>query len=480
MNRTKTFFVIILLIFLVAVVGGSALAADREQRVQFTAPVLVANTSFLNVRTGPGAQYGVLITVVGGTELPVLAVANDFVWYQVSTVVGTGWVNVEFTIPRGDFSNVPVIRLSDLVGFVVPTPVFGGVVPTAGAPVSGAPAAPVTSTSCFATTATLLSASLNMLAQPAANATVIGLIFNQGFNTDYAVVGQAAGFVQIVVPGIGTGWVDATQVFLRPSGAVGLTVIVLLDQLFITSAPYSAAQPLVIPAGTEAWIVGTAASTYQIRTINGDVVTVDIGKTRIRTEASSDQAPDTSCTAPGGAAAVPGATPVPGVPAAPVGPTIAGARVVVNTGFLNVRSGPGSQYSVVTTVNGGTELAVAGVIEDAAWFLVSGTFGQGWVDSEFVVFRGSIDAVPVINYSAITTGSLARPVAVVATAVTLYAAPGTNFGTIGTLPGPTEVSVVARTADNTWLQVSSPLGFGWVLGSQVTVRGDLSLVPVVG
>src|SRR5690606_21317525 len=44
---------------------------------------------------------------VGGTELPVLGVAQDRVWYQVSTIVGVGWVNVQFTLPRGDFTNVP-------------------------------------------------------------------------------------------------------------------------------------------------------------------------------------------------------------------------------------------------------------------------------------------------------------------------------------------------------------------------------------
>jgi uncharacterized protein YraI len=69
---------------------------------------------------------------------------------------------------------------------------------------------------------------------------------------------------------------------------------------------------------------------------------------------------------------------------------------------------------------------------------------------------------------------------VVALSVTLYAAPGVNFGTIGTLAGPIEVPIVARTIDSAWLQVNTSLGFGWVLASQVTVRGDLSLVPVVG
>jgi uncharacterized protein YraI len=152
-------------------------------------------------------------------------------------------------------------------------------------------------------------------------------------------------------------------------------------------------------------------------------------------------------------------------------------HVVVNTGFLNARSGPGAQYSVVATLSGGTELPVIGKAEDGVWFLVRGPFGQAWLNNEFTVFRGSIDAVPVIHS---VVGVLSTPVAIISSSVTMYAAPGTNFGAIGTINGPIEVPVVARTADSTWLQLNSSLGFGWVLSSQVLLRGDASTIPVVG
>jgi len=73
------------------------------------------------------------------------------------------------------------------------------------------------------------------------------------------------------------------------------------------------------------------------------------------------------------------------------------ARVVVNTPNLNVRSGPSAQFSVVATVSGGTELAVLGVADDGVWYLVDGTFGRGWLNNEFVLFRGDYNAVPVLN-----------------------------------------------------------------------------------
>src|SRR5690606_30625047 len=92
-------------------IGGTVSASDAEQ--SFQQPIVVVNTSFLNVRTGPGAEYTVLVTVVGGTELPVLGVFEDGVWYQVNTDAGPGWINIEFTLPRGDFSNLPLLDVGE-------------------------------------------------------------------------------------------------------------------------------------------------------------------------------------------------------------------------------------------------------------------------------------------------------------------------------------------------------------------------------
>ena len=38
-----------------------------------------------------------------------------------------------------------------------------------------------------------------------------------------------------------------------------------------------------------------------------------------------------------------------------------------------------------------------GVADDGVWYLVEGTFGQGWLNNEFVIFRGDYSAVPVLN-----------------------------------------------------------------------------------
>jgi uncharacterized protein YraI len=133
----------------------------------------------------------------------------------------------------------------------------------------------------------------------------------------------------------------------------------------------------------------------------------------------------------------------------------------------------------VAIVPGGIELPVLGLASDGVWFLVAGSFGQGWVNSDFVLFRGAIQNVPIIPLSSVS-GVLAAPTALVSGAITLYAAPGNNFGVIGTLSGPVEVAVVARTADFSWVQLNTSLGFGWVPASQVSIRGDATLIPIIG
>jgi len=162
------------------------------------------------------------------------------------------------------------------------------------------------------------------------------------------------------------------------------------------------------------------------------------------------------------------------------GPTVvrSAARVIINTGNLNVRSGPGSEYASVAVVAGGTELDVIGFAPDSVWYQVRGNFGVGWVNSEFTIFRGNGRGIPIVTD--FSNASLARPSATITNAVTLYAAPNPTLGTVGALSGPLDVFIVARTAASDWIQVETAIGFGWVQSALVSISGDLSLVPVVG
>lgn len=520
MNLRAKILPVVLLLSVMLMPFASVALAEGAQQVQFVAPRLVVNTSFLNVRTGPGVQYTTLITVVGGTELPVLGVANDGVWFQVSTVIGIGWVNVEFTLPRGNFENIPVVDVSPAgVPLVVNAPTSlglpgqggGGVVVVYGQ--GGGQAITTTTTTAAPSTAgglirvqlengeTVTVANgerfrvaivtgepVNLRTQPSITAPPVGIIYPD-VARDYAIVGRSVDrggleWLAIDVPGIGSGWIEAPKALLRLSAAFHDVVFANQDAA-VFAMPGSSGNinmPL-LPRGQEGFVAGFSQDTnfVLLELGGGDRIWVPFNSVTGRTGTTTDELDlSTSQLVP---VAAPSTTTT--TTSAPQTSFVAGSfgldtpHLVINTSSLNIRSGPGAQYTSVAVVPGGTELPVLGLASDGVWFLVAGPFGQGWVNNEFVLFRGAIQNVPIIPLSNVT-GVLASPTALVAGAVTLYAAPGTNFGAIGTLSGPIEVPVVARTADFTWVQLNTSLGFGWVLASQVAIRGDATLIPIVG
>ena len=85
------------------------------------------------------------------------------------------------------------------------------------------------------------------------------------------------------------------------------------------------------------------------------------------------------------------------IPGAAPGLTGLAPRVVVNTHRLNIRRGPSIGYGIVTSVRGGTTLAVTGISAGRDWFKVEGSFGMGWLNNNYTVFRGDITRVPTAS-----------------------------------------------------------------------------------
>lgn len=380
-NKAITLFVMALML-IGLLLPASVMATDSEQRVQFAQPILVVNTSFLNVRTGPGVEYSVLVTVVGGTELPVLGVAGDGVWYQVATDGGPGWVNVNFTLARGNFTNVPAIDFdeSSVLG-------QGG-----GATADGSSSVAVGQQ---VTGVTLAGGDLRV--QPSYDSIIIRSAIQNDPFTVLPLLGQtrdSAGVVWYLVniPTIGTGWVD--KVNFAPLACGNEVVGIVQGPTPITFEGISNRDSYLLDANTQGYIVGrNPSNSAQIRfqLVDGTVGNV----------AESDVSPRNGFTnvcnnIPAnlgqGGGAVPG-----GNAAAPVVPSFAANRVIVNTGNLNIRSGPGAEFSIVATVPGGTELEVVARASDDVWLLVEGAFGEGWLNNQFAIFRGTYSTVPVIR-----------------------------------------------------------------------------------
>lgn len=110
--------------------------------------------------------------------------------------------------------------------------------------------------------------------------------------------------------------------------------------------------------------------------------------------------------------AVGGTAPIPAQPE--TGPAASGAKAVVNSPLVNVRSGPGTDFDIVTMVERGAEYDIIGKNSDASWWLICCVDGaEAWIVGEYVDTDGPVDSVPVAGQIAGQT-----PAATAATAAT--------------------------------------------------------------
>lgn len=420
--QSKVLFIVLLIVLSFGTMSV-ALADTPAQQAQFVSPSLIVNTSFLNVRTGPGVQYTVLLTVVGGTELPVIGRAKDNVWYQVATVVGVGWVNIQFAAPRGSFANIPIVTLEQVIAAAAqatPTTLGlpdlgqggGGGAPVANAPVVvGSPLRFTLDNGKVVTVspgeryrAVINVEAVNARNQPVDGAPALTTLFRDD-TFDYSIVDSTndkngVNWVALDIPDIGVGWVEGPKLFIRLSRVSGQVVSIKGNGIAMRDLPGGgSAQLPILNEGREAFLINISKDSHFVQIELGDGtqgwVPFDavVGRTGTPTDeidlTQLQNAVAASDLGQGGG----------GVTSAPVAFGLATPHIIINTGFLNVRSGPGSEFGVLATYPGGSELAVIGIAKDAVWFLVEGPFGQGWVNSEFTVFRGSIKSVPIINTS---------------------------------------------------------------------------------
>ena len=353
---------LLMVIYVALLLPSTALAQTSEAHI-------VVNAFRLNVRSGPGIEHSILIAVPGGTEMPVTTLSADRKWYEVTSEVGPGWVHSAYAVPRGDFSGVPW---------------------------AGAPPSLATGTGGMAGDSPRLvvnTAYLNVRTGPGTGHSILTSV-RGGAELAVSAIDSGGVWYQVETSA-GTGWVNSNYTVGRGEFS-GVPIIGAPAETGMVDQPS-------IPAGAAHLVVNTAF--LNVRSGPGvryDIVTTVAGGTALEVLSI---APDgkwyevRTAAGPGwvhsgytvGRGDFSGVTrrvdPLTGdVP-----------RVVVNTSRLNIRSGPGAGHSVVTSVPGGTTLAVLGVSSDGKWFLVEGGFGQGWLRNLFTAFRGDYDQVSVVT-----------------------------------------------------------------------------------
>ena len=148
--------------------------------------------------------------------------------------------------------------------------------------------------------------------------------------------------------------------------------------------------------------------------------------------------------------------------------------------FLNVRSGPGLDYEVITTVPAGTRANICGRDPIDDWFQVQieGIDGMVWIYQDLTTVEGSLDGVRFLQQSEIDliTSPGDGPLAITTPDIlNVRSGPGLDFDILTTVPQGTQAKIIGLSPDREWYKVQ--LGVldqpAWVYAGLTTLVGSL-------
>ncbi len=148
----------------------------------------------------------------------------------------------------------------------------------------------------------------------------------------------------------------------------------------------------------------------------------------------------------------------------------------VNTGSLNVRTGPSMGFGSIAALPFGFGVQMIARNTEGNWVLIQLTNGvTGWVNINFLFTQFDTNSLPVSDQAVAAT---ATPTAIVTGALNLNlrSGPSVDNAVIGTIPLNEVVVLLGRNYNSTWAQVRRANGqVGWVEGRSLT-----GTVPVRG
>ncbi len=144
-------------------------------------------------------------------------------------------------------------------------------------------------------------------------------------------------------------------------------------------------------------------------------------------------------------------------------------EALVSTSYINVRSGPGTNYNVISQAGNGERLPV--IEKSGDWLKIRlSTGATGWVAGWLVVVQttGSSPANPSVPSSSET--AQAEKIAVVSgSSVNVRSGPGTTNGIVGQVVQGDSLAVLEQSGE--WYRVKlSNGGTGWIAGWLVSIK----------
>ena len=158
--------------------------------------------------------------------------------------------------------------------------------------------------------------------------------------------------------------------------------------------------------------------------------------------------------------------------------------VAITTPYiLNVRSGPGLDYEVITTVPEGTRASIYGRDPLDDWFQVQieGVDGMVWIYQDLTTVEGSLDGVRFLEQWEIDL--IARPgdgpLAITTPDIlNVRSGPGLDYDILTTVPKGTQATIIGIGPNSEWYKVN--LGVlsepAWIYAGLTTVTGSLASV----
>ena len=431
--------------------------APSQQQSSYTPiPVAITIPYFLNVRSGPGLDYEVIITVPEGTRASIYGrdPLDDWFQVQIEGIDGMVWIYQDLTTVEGSLDGVRFLEQweIDLIArpgdgpLAITTPDILNVRSGPGLDYD------ILTTVTKGTQATIIGigpnsewykVNLGVLSEPA--------WIYAGLTTVTGSLASVRQYTQAEVDGIETG----------ADNPVAVTVPTILN---VRSGPGTEYDIVTtVSQGTRAEIIGIGpqdewflveldslddpAWIYQdLTTVVGSLA----GVRRVASWQVGQPGSDTEVDRP---------------------------IAVTYPSLVNVREGPGESYSVLKAVGQGTRALIMGIGPDENWYLVDidGLDQLGWIREDLTVLVGSLD-----NVKEITAEEIAMlPVAIANTALlNVRLGPATSYGLVTTISEGTWVEVIGVNAQSDWFKVkyNDAGGQGWIYRELTYLAGPLSSV----
>jgi len=503
----RTMRAMLLFVLLITLSGLSLVSAQGSN-------VVIVNAGAANIRSGPAANTTSLGSVPGGTELVVTGRNADLTWWRVNSSYGVGWVSDELVIFRGSIDAVPIVNqpvgtLETATIFIdrYPATVYRnpntdsfviGIAPQGASLVVSGRTANGNWWQVETSAGTGFVESSKVAFR--GDVTLVAVVTDPGPSFDGPTVRVNANTGVSSAPGGGTslgtipagytlptggrnadntwwqvagewgvGWIPVSNISLAGAasnirvtsnttfsgpaftgGSFGTVIIEADRKVAYNEASYSSPPMWDARLGAQGVVIGRSYDGLWLQVVFNNY-TGWINFSGITLQAN-----------------------MAGIPPVNTAPAPVQNVAIVNTHRLNVRSGPGVEYSDLGSIPGGTVLSVTGRHPTLPWLRVEGDFGVGWVRIMFIVFRGNWNAVPEVTQP---IGSIELPIAVVSINWQVYSQPDLAYPAGLLAPG--EYTIIGRTADYTWGQLQTPTGNVWMPYAEIVLRGVESLIPVV-